>query len=385
MSQIGSIFNFGDGIMEKKDKSNVLRIIIIILMVIIIGLLLVLFSGKVEINKKTKETVVSSKTLEEESDLKKAIKKVYDSVVYIQVEAVNNRTFGGLQVASGSGFVYKKDGNDAFILTNNHVISGANKITVTFINGKEVEATLVGSDEFTDAAVLKVDADSVVAVAELGKSDDAEIGDTVFTVGAPLGKEYMGTITKGIVSGTNRMVNVKLESGSYIMETIQTDATINSGNSGGPLCNILGQVIGITSSKLIGDGVEGMGFSIPIETVNAIIDKLEDGKEIERPYLGVQLADVSNAYNLQYYYNINISKNVKYGALLGYVESGKPAANAGLQLGDVIVEVDGKKVEDSSHFRYELYKHKVGDTIKVKYYRGDDIKETSIKLDERIK
>ena len=385
MSQIGSIFNLGDGVMEKKDKSNVLRIIIIILMVIIIGLLLVLFSGKVEINKKTKETVVSSKTLEEESDLKKAIKKVYDSVVYIQVEAVNNHTFGGLQVASGSGFVYKKDGNDAFILTNNHVISGASKITVTFINGKEVEATLVGSDEFTDAAVLKVDADSVVDVAELGKSEDAEIGDTVFTVGAPLGKEYMGTITKGIVSGTSRMVNVKLDSGSYIMETIQTDATINSGNSGGPLCNILGQVIGITSSKLIGDGVEGMGFSIPIETVNAIIDKLEDGKEIERPYLGVQLADVSNAYNLQYYYNINISKNVKYGALLGYVESGKPAANAGLQLGDVIVEVDGKKVEDSSHFRYELYKHNVGDTIKVKYYRGDDVKETSIKLDERIK
>ena len=169
------------------------------------------------------------------------------------------------------------------------------------------------------------------------------------------------------------------------METIQADATINSGNSGGPLCNILGQVIGITSSKLVGEGVEGMGFSIPIETVNAIIDKLENGKEIERPYLGVQLADVSNAYNLQYYYNINISKNVKYGALLGYVEQGKPAANAGLQLGDVIVEVDGKKVEDSSHFRYELYKHKVGDNIKVKYYRGDDMKETSIKLDERIK
>ena len=386
MSQIGSIFNYGDGVMEKKDnKNSIYKIIIIILMIVIIVLLGLLLSGKVEINKKTKETVVSSKTLEEESDLRKAIKKVYDSVVYIQVEAINNRTFGGLQVASGSGFVYKKDGNDAYILTNNHVISGASKITVTFINGKEVEATLVGSDEFTDAAVLRVDADSVVAVAELGKSDDAEIGDTVFTVGAPLGKEYMGTITKGIVSGTNRMVNVKLDSGSYIMETIQADATINSGNSGGPLCNILGQVIGITSSKLVGEGVEGMGFSIPIETVNAIIDKLENGKEIERPYLGVQLADVSNAYNLQYYYNINISKNVKYGALLGYVEQGKPAANAGLQLGDVIVEVDGKKVEDSSHFRYELYKHKVGDNIKVKYYRGDDMKETSIKLDERIK
>ena len=348
-------------------------------------LLLILFSGKVEINKKTKETLVSSKTVEEQSDLKKAISKVYDSVVYIQVEAINNRTFGGVQVSSGSGFVYKKEGKNAYILTNNHVIDGASKITVTFVSGKEVEATLVGSDEFTDVAVLKVGADDVVAVAELGKSDDVEIGDTVFTVGAPLGKDYMGTITKGIISGTNRMVKISLESGSYIMETIQTDATINSGNSGGPLCNILGQVIGITSSKLIGDGVEGMGFSIPMSTVNSIIDKLEAGEEIERPYLGVQLADVTNAYNLQYYYNINISKNVKYGTLLGYVEEGKPADNAGLKMGDVIVEVDGKKVEDSSHFRYELYKHKVGDTINVKYYRGDDVKEASIKLDEKIK
>ena len=371
--------------MKNKDKSNTLRVIIIVLMVVIIGLLVLLFSGGVEINKKTKETLVSSKTVEEQSDLKKAISKVYDSVVYIQVESVSNRTLGGMQVSSGSGFVYKKDGKDAYILTNNHVISGANKITVTFINGKEVEATLVGSDEFTDVAVIKVNADDIVAVASLGKSEETEIGDTVFTVGAPLGKEYMGTITKGIVSGVSRMVNIRLESGSYIMETIQTDATINSGNSGGPLCNILGQVIGITSSKLIGDGVEGMGFSIPIATVNSIIDKLEAGEEIERPYLGVQLADVNNAYNLQYYYNIDISKNVKYGALLGYVEKDKPADNAGLKMGDVIIEVDGKKVEDSSHFRYELYKHKVGDTIKVKYYRGDDVKEASIKLNEKIK
>lgn len=368
----------------KKNNSNLLKIIIIVLMVIIVILLIMRLNG-VEINKKTKETFVSSKTVEEESDLKKAISKVYDSVVYIEVDTVSNRVFGGLQKASGSGFVYKKDGKDAYILTNNHVIAGANKITVTFINGKETDATLVGSDEFTDAAVLKVSADSVVAVAELGKSDDAEIGDTVFTVGAPLGKDYMGTITKGIVSGVNRMVNVSLESGSYIMETIQTDATINSGNSGGPLCNILGQVIGITSSKLIGDGVEGMGFSIPMATINSIIDKLEKGEEIERPYLGVQLADVSNAYNLQYYYNINISKNVKYGALLGYVEEDKPAAKSGLKLGDVIIELDGKKIEDSSHFRYELYKHKVGDTIKVKYYRGDDVKEASIALTEKIK
>lgn len=375
--------------MKKKANKNWIYILLIsILSLLVIILVTIIIISKpslknvITTNRKTNETVVSTKTIEEESDLKNAISKVYNSVVYIQVEVMSRM---GTQAASGSGFVYKKDSKNAYILTNNHVVEDASKIVVTYIDGSETEAEVVGKDEFSDISVLKVKADTVLAVAELGSSDEAEIGDTVFTVGAPLGKEYMGTITKGIVSGTNRMVNVKLESGSYIMETIQTDATINSGNSGGPLCNILGQVIGITSSKLIGDGVEGMGFSIPIETVNAIIDKLEDGKEIERPYLGVQLADVSNAYNLQYYYNINISKNVKYGALLGYVESGKPAANAGLQLGDVIFEVDGKKVEDSSHFRYELYKHKVGDTIKVKYYRGDDMKETSIKLDERIK
>ena len=290
----------------------------------------------------------------------------------------------GTQVASGSGFVYKKDSKNGYILTNNHVIEDANKIVVTYIDGSETEAELVGRDEFSDVAVLKVKADTVLEVAEIGSSDDAEIGDTVFTVGAPLGKEYMGTITKGIVSGVNRKVSVKLSSGSYLMETIQTDATINSGNSGGPLCNISGQVIGITSSKLVGEGVEGMGFSIPINTVNAFIDKLEKGEKIERPYLGVQLADVSNSYGLQYYYNINISKDIKYGAILTYVEKNKPASNAGLEVGDVVVEMDGEKIESSAQFRYNLYKHNVGDEIKVKYYRGDDKRDTTIKLTDKI-
>ena len=253
-----------------------------------------------------------------------------------------------------------------------------------FCPGTETEASLVGSDEFTDVAVLKVDVKSIKEIATLGNSDDAEIGDTVFTVGAPLGKDYMGTITKGIVSGTNRMVSVSLTSGSYLMETIQTDATINSGNSGGPLCNIKGEVIGITSSKLVGDGIEGMGFSIPISTVNLIIEKLEKGETIERPYVGVQLSDISNAEALRYYYNINIPKNVTYGALLTYVEQGKPAANAGLTVGDIIVDIDGEKVTDSAKFRYELYKHNVGDSIKVKYYHNDEEKTATIKLTEKI-
>lgn len=374
--------------MNKKERNNswIYLIIISVLTVGVIALISIILMGKLNINKvitnrKTNETVVSSKTIEEQSDLKNAISKVYNSVVYIQVEVMSRM---GTQVASGSGFVYKKDSKNGYILTNNHVIEDANKIVVTYIDGSETEAELVGRDEFSDVAVLKVKADTVLEVAEIGSSDDAEIGDTVFTVGAPLGKEYMGTITKGIVSGVNRKVSVKLSSGSYLMETIQTDATINSGNSGGPLCNISGQVIGITSSKLVGEGVEGMGFSIPINTVNAIIDKLEKGEKIERPYLGVQLADVSNSYGLQYYYNINISKDIKYGAILTYVEKNKPASNAGLEVGDVVVEMDGEKIESSAQFRYNLYKHNVGDEIKVKYYRGDDKKDTTIKLTDKI-
>ena len=369
---------------EVKNKSWLYITIISLLSLLVVLLLIILISsGTLKksttfiTNKKTNETVVSTKTIEEQSDLKEAISKVYNSVVYIQVEMMSRM---GTQAASGSGFVYKKDSKNAYILTNNHVIEDASRILITYMDGSEVEATLVGTDEFSDVAVLKVDAKSAKEVAELGSSDKAEIGDTVFTVGAPLGKEYMGTITKGIVSGVNRKVTIKLNSGSYLMETIQTDATINSGNSGGPLCNISGQVIGITSSKLIGDGVEGMGFSIPINTVNAIIDKLEKGESIERPYVGVQLADVSNAYGLQYYYNINISKNIKYGAILTYVENGKPASNAGLEVGDVIVEMDGDKTESSAQFRYNLYKHNVGDEIKIKYYRGDEKKNATIKI-----
>ena len=381
MKIVNNNCNNNKGLLKK--QKNIFLTIIIVLIIVICILVTMLLTGSGIINMKTKETVVSSKTVEEQSDLKEAISKVYNAVVYIQVESTGSM-MSGSQVTAGSGFVYKKNEKDAYILTNNHVISGANKIAVTYIDGSETTASVVGSDEFTDVAVLKVDAKTVLAVAELGDSDSSELGDTVFTVGAPLGKDYMGTITKGIVSGKSRMVEVSLDSGKYLIETLQTDATINSGNSGGPLCNILGQVVGINSSKLVGDGVEGMGFSIPINSVNAIIDKLEKGQTIERPYLGVQLSDISNTFALQYYYNISISKDVTFGAVLSYVEKGKPAYSAGLEVGDVVVEIDGEKVEDASHFRYILYKHNVGDSIKFKYYRGNEMKETTVKLTDKI-
>lgn len=370
----------------KKENSmfkNPKNILIIILMIIIAIMTTMLLTGRGILNLKTKETIVSSKTIEEESDLKNAITRVYNSVVYIEV-VTNGGIMSSAKSASGSGFVYKKDSKYGYILTNNHVVSGANKIGVTYIDGTSTDATLVGSDEFSDIAVLKVDVSTIKDVAELASSNDLELGDTLFTIGAPLGKEYMGTITKGILSGKNRMVEITLSSGSYLMETLQTDATINSGNSGGPLCNIAGQVIGVNSSKLVGEGIEGMGFAIPIDSVNSILEKLENGKTIDRPYLGVQLVDINNTFSLQYYYNINISKDVTFGAVLSYIEQGKTASNAGLKVGDVVIEMDGVKIKNTSHFRYNLYKHSVGDTIKLKYYRGNQIEEVSIKLTDKI-
>lgn len=327
--------------------------------------------------KNVSNTNYKTTTVEEESDLKNAIKNVYDSTVYIEVSG----NYGG---ATGSGFVYKADDNYGYILTNYHVIENGEEYKVTFTDKSEVDATLVGGDSYYDIAVLKVSKDAIKSVAVTGDSSTLELGDTVFTVGSPLGKEYMGTITKGIVSGTNRTVSVSLSNGSYLMEVIQIDASINSGNSGGALCNIKGEVIGITSSKLVGSGVEGMGFAIPIKSVMNIIDNIESGKEIVRPYLGVQLVDISNTFALQYYYNIRIGKNVTFGAVLSSVEDNKPASNAGLKVGDVIVEVDGEKVEDVSHFKYILYKHNVGDSISVKYYRNNSIEETTINLSEAI-
>lgn len=331
-------------------------------------------NGNVLVRKVTSENVKTT-TVEEISDLKNAINSVYESAVYIEVT-------GDRASSSGSGFVYKTDDNYGYILTNHHVINNGKKFVVTFSDGTESEASLVSSDEYYDIAVLKLSKDKVKKVATLGDSSNIELGDTVFTVGAPLGKEYMGTITKGIVSGINRMVSV---SNNYLMEVIQTDASINSGNSGGPICNIKGEVIGITSSKLIGSGIEGMGFAIPINTVNEIITSIESGTTLERPYLGVQLVNLTNTFALQYYYNIRISSDVEFGAVLSFVEENMPASKSGLKVGDVIIEIDGEKVDDVSHFKYELYKKKLGDKIKVKYYRENKIGETTIELTEAIK
>ena len=307
-------------------------------------------------------------TITEQNSLKTSIDKIYDAVFLIQAEST-----GG--ASTGSGFAYKKDGKYAYIITNEHVISGAKNVKISNSKGELYDAKVLGSDTYADIAVLSTDVKNVSKIAEIGDSSKIELGDTIFTVGSPLGEQYFGTVTKGIISGKNRMVG----SNQIILEVIQTDAAINEGNSGGPLVNINGEVIGVNSMKIATTSIEGMGFSIPINAVMSYVERLEKGEAIERPVMGITMSDVTNTWQL-YRYGIIVDPSVEYGAVVVSVQDGYPAAKAGLQKGDVIIEIDGVKIEDSSYFRYALYKYEVGDTIKVRYYRNNKILETSVKL-----
>ena len=363
---------------NKKRKTNIFLIVLSFILGCVVAYCLYSYLINNNVIKLNKKSIITT-TLEETSDLKKGIDEVYDAVVYIETRV------GEDAVAAGSGFIYKKDDKNAYILTNYHVIEDGDNYAITLSNGTEMEANYVNGDQYYDMAVLKISSKEVTKVAKLAESSNVELGDSVFAVGSPLGKDYMGTITKGIISGVNRMVSVGIENNTYLMEVMQTDASINSGNSGGPLCNIKGEVIGISSSKIKGTGIEGIGFAIPIDSIKAILSDIEEGKKIERPYLGVQLLDLSNKQLFEYKYRVSVSNKAKYGVIVGYVEEGKTADKAGLKVGDVIVELDGKKVSDVSHFIYEVFKHKKGDQIKIKYYRQDDIKEATLNLNETIK
>ena len=260
-------------------------------------------------------------------------------------------------------------------MTNNHVVEGATEVKITLSNGDDVNAKVLGTDSYMDVAVVSIDVDDVKAVAEIGESTKSKIGDTVFTVGTPVSPDYAGTVTKGIISGENREITVDNNGTSYMMEAIQIDASINPGNSGGPLVNINGEVIGVNSVKLVENSVEGMGFAIPIEVAMSQVSKLEKGEIIDRPLIGVSTYDTSNAL---------LSSGGSEGIVVGSVQRDSDAEAAGLEQGDVIVKFDGIKVKSSAHLKFLLYKHNIGDTIKLTITRNGKEKELSLKLTHKI-
>ena len=267
----------------------------------------------------------------EKNSLAAAVDKIYDAVA--MVSAYQNDTL----TSTGSAFVYKTDDNYGYLLTNYHVIDGADSVTLTMSDDTEAEATVLGGDEYLDLAVLRVDRSNVSMVANIGTSEDMNLGDTVFTVGTPMGEEYRGTVTSGILSGKDRMVSVSVSnsnSNDWVMRVLQFDASINPGNSGGPLLNANGEVIGICSLKLVDDEIEGMGFAIPIEYAMNHIESLENGEEISWPVLGVSMVNVSDTASL-YRNGINIDRNITEGVVVVQAERGSGAYEAGLTTGDV--------------------------------------------------
>ena len=289
----------------------------------------------------------------------------YDAVVVIQ--NYNGEKYLGL----GSGFIYTKDG---YIMSNHHVVDGGNNFKVSFMSGKTVDAKLIGSDEYADIAVLKINENEVGKIARIGNSNDTKLGDTVFTVGTPMDIKYYGTVTRGILSAKNRMVEVSVSSNSndWIMNVMQTDAAINPGNSGGPLCNTNGDVIGINTLKIAVDNIEGIGFAVPIEDAVIYANKIVNGEDIKRAYLGVSMADVSTpSYNLKKY-NITLEQSIKSGVIVMGCDENTPAYLGGVRKGDVISMIQDYEVNNIAELRYYLYKYNPGDKVKLQLIRGKE-------------
>lgn len=308
-----------------------------------------------------------------------AVEKVYNAVVVV------SNYKGDTPYASGSGFVYKSDDKNFYIITNHHVVSGGDNFKITYSDGSTEEATLLGGDIYADIAILKTKVKKDVEPVSIGKTESLRVGDTTFTVGAPLADTYSWTVTRGIISGKERLVEVEVETNDgkkapYIMNVLQTDAAVNSGNSGGPLCDSNGEVIGVISAKISSTGVEGMGFAIPIEVAVEKAEQVINGDATDYPTIGVYMLDIEDALSTFEYSSYVRRLNITSGAFITGVEYNSPAAKAGLQEGDVIIKVNDKEISNVAYFRYELYKHKIGDTLEVTYLRDGKEKKASIKL-----
>jgi serine protease Do len=295
------------------------------------------------------------------------------------------------EYSEGSGLIYKKSGSAAYIVTNNHVVSGSNAIRVIMSDGTKLSAKLVGTDSVTDLAVLKINSAKVSKIASFGNSDSIEVGESALAIGSPLGSNYATTLTEGIISAKKRTIATTNTSGQQTgyATVIQTDAAINPGNSGGPLFNLAGQVVGINSMKLSSDSsgtsVEGMGFAIPSNEVVKIINELVKNGEVVRPALGVATYNLSNIQASDRKSVLKLPTSVTKGVVIMKTYTGSPAKKAGLTKYDVITELGGKKITSLATLRTALYDHKVNDTVSVKYYHNGKLKSTTMKLTETTK
>lgn len=323
------------------------------------------------------------------SGVVQAVSKTENAVVGV----VNIQQTGGffgdkksVDQGTGSGIVFRKTGNKAYIVTNNHVINGASQVEVSLTNGQRVKAGIVGADSISDLAVLEIDATKVDSVAEFGTSATLKVGEPAIAIGNPLGLEFSRTVTEGIISSLNRTIPIDVNGDGrddYEINVLQTDAAINPGNSGGALVNISGQVIGINSLKISQAGVEGLGFAIPIDDAVKVINDLITYHQVQRPYMGVETVDLQTVPTSYWSNTLHLPSGVQSGVVVKDAAPGSPAAQAGMKAYDVIVKLDGQNIQNSIELRRFLYKKKIGDTLEVTFYRNGSLQTIKLPLTKR--
>ena len=346
---------------------------------------------------KTSPTALSNKGAGDVSEVVANVKNAVVSVInkqslnqnnlfgnYGQSRRQNQKTEDSdLTTASeGSGVIYKIENGYAYIVTNNHVISGSQELEVLMADGTREKAELIGADKWTDLAVLKIKADKVTTVAEFANSDEVKAGQTAIAIGSPLGTEFATSVTQGIVSAKDRSVPTDVDGDGkqdWVVNAIQTDAAINPGNSGGALVNAAGQVIGINSMKISKSSVEGIGFAIPSNEVVSIINQLEKSGKVIRPVLGISMVDLTSVSS-QGRQQLDLSNDVKEGVVVADVQENSSASKGGLKQYDVITEIDGKPVTGVQTLRKALYSKTVGSSMEVTYYRNGQKQTTTIQL-----
>ncbi|SFK10312.1 serine protease Do [Halobacillus dabanensis] len=339
------------------------------------------------------QSLTGNTTKNVELDVKTQITDVVDKVTPSVVGVVNLQTQENFwqdnndsaqQSGVGSGVIYKKEDGTAFVVTNHHVIEGANEIEVVLSDDTRVKAKLVGSDLFTDLAVLKMPADQVEHVIELGTSENLKVGEPAIAIGNPLGLSFAGSVTQGIISGKERAIPQDFNGDGledWQAEVIQTDAAINPGNSGGALINIDGQLIGINSMKIAQSAVEGIGFAIPIDSAKPIIEELEQFGQVNRPYIGIEAYGLNEVPTSEWSNTLNLPQDVEGGLYIRSIRQMSPAAKAGLEPLDVITALDGESVSNIIELRKYLYNEKdAGEDMEITYYRDGEKNSTTVTL-----
>ncbi|HLR19880.1 MAG TPA: S1C family serine protease [Staphylococcus sp.] len=383
---------------NKRTKFPWFKTIIVALVAGIIGALLVLGIGKIiestilnDNGSSVQEATNSSNggnTLDGKSEKYDSVNQMINDVSPAIVGVINmqkaqnldsllkGETSKSKEAGVGSGVIYQKNNGSAYIVTNNHVIEGANEIKVQLHNSKQVDAKLIGKDALTDIAVLKIDETKGTKAIDFANSSKVKTGDSVFAMGNPLGLEFANSVTSGIISASERTIDTKTSAGTNKVNVLQTDAAINPGNSGGALVDINGNLVGINSMKIASEQVEGIGFAIPSNEVKVTIKELVENGEVERPSIGISLLNVSEIPE-QYKEQLNTKR--KDGVYVAKVHS-----DISLKEGDIITAIDGEEVKEDTDLRSYLYEHKKpGDSVEMTIERKGKEEKVEVQLQEQ--